>query len=214
MRSTNPVPGDAWPPEMTITVEDRPSAANELLWVREAFDLDVEGDAPPRLVDTPAPASLPSTDAERARWAAAWPGLWAAVIGHAGRPHDTRVMDRLMRPDTPADERAVLLARLSGPSWRDEFGDGAFDDPSFRAWDARSFEAVRAAHPRRLEDHPERKAVTELASAWRRGLTKVVVLACAGTHVRSVGSGALLVTVGDRADDAAYRAALASFRPR
>lgn len=214
MKSSYPIPGDPWPPDMTMTVEDRPTTVNEMLWVREAFALNVTGDAPPPLIDTPAPASRPLTDAERDHWTTAWPGLWSEVVDHAGRLHDREAMDRLMHRDTPPDERETLLHRLSGPSWRDEFGDEVFDDPSYRAWDARSFEAVRSAHPRSLEAQPERRAVSELASAWGRGLVKVVVLACEGTHVRTLPPQGLLVTAGDRAEDASYREALASFRPR
>lgn len=214
MRSSRPIAGDPWPHDMTITVEDRPTTANELLWVREAFALMVTGDVPPPLLDTPAPASRSLTDAERDRWTAAWPGVWAAVIAHTGRLHDQEAMDRLMRRDTPLDERAALSTRLSGPSWRDDFGDEVFDDPSYRAWDARSFEAIRSALPRSLESQPERRAVSELASAWSRGLAKVVVLACEGTHVRTLGLQGLLVTAGDRAEDSSYREALAMFRPR
>lgn len=214
MRSSHPIPGDPWPHDMAITVEDRPTTANELLWVREAFDLEVSGDAPPPLIDTPARASRTLTETERARWAGAWPRVWAAVIAHTGRPHDQEAMGRLMRQDTPAEERPALLALLAGPSWRDEFGDKVFDDPSYRAWDEGSSASIRSALPPSWEAQPERRAVESLAGAWRRGLKKVIVLACAGTFVRSVGSTGLLVTKGDRDDDASYRQALASFTPR
>ena len=57
MRSEQPIPGDAWPHEMTITVEDRPSALLELLWIREAHDLQPAADQlPPSLVHPPQPA--------------------------------------------------------------------------------------------------------------------------------------------------------------
>ncbi|WP_243500343.1 hypothetical protein [Microbacterium sp. VKM Ac-2923] len=198
---------------MTMETDDRPTMVNELLWVREAFDLAVEGDAPPPLLDSPAAASRSLTESERARWTAAWPEVWTAVVEHAVRPHDPEAMGRLMRQDTPARERPALLALLAGPSWRDEFGDEVFDDPSYRAWDERSFASIRSALPPNWEAQPERRAVESLAGAWRRGLQKVVVLACSGTFVRSVGSTGLLVTKGDRDDDASYRRALASFAP-
>lgn len=214
MRSSHPIPGNPWPRGMTMTTDDRPTTVNELLWVREAFDLTVAGDAPPPLLDSPAPASRSLTESERARWAAAWPDVWTAVVEHAARPHDAEAMDRLMRQDTPVEERPALLARLAGPSWRDAFGDEVFDDPSHRAWDEQSFASIRSALPPNYEAQPERRAVDHLAAAWRRGLGKIIVLACEGTFVRSVGSSGLLVTTGDRDDNRSYREALASFAPR
>lgn len=199
---------------MTITVENRPTAVNELLWVRAAYGLEVEGDVPPALLDTPDDAGRTLAAGERARWTAVWPRLWEAAVRHAARPTDTSTLESLVRPNLPVEERAVLLERVAGPSWRDEFGDEVFDDPSFEAWNRRSFEAVSSARPRALDAHPERRAVDALTPAWRRGLGVVVVLACAGAYTRSLGSTGLLVTAGTRRDDAAYREALSSFSPR
>ncbi len=55
MRSMFPMPDNPWPHDMAITVEDSPHALLELLWIREAWQLDAEGpDLPPELADTPA----------------------------------------------------------------------------------------------------------------------------------------------------------------
>ncbi|KEP75151.1 hypothetical protein HR12_37940 [Microbacterium sp. SUBG005] len=199
---------------MAISVENRPTAVNELLWVRAAYGLEVEGDVPPALLDTPDAAGRILAAGERARWTAVWPRLWEAAVRHAARPTDTSALESLVRPNLPPEERAVLLARVAGPSWRDEFGDEVFDDPSFEAWNRRSFEAVSSARPRALDAHPERRVVDALTPAWRRGLRVVVVLACAGAFTRSLGSTGLLVTAGTRSDDATYREALSSFSPR
>lgn len=37
MRSVHQIPGNPWPHDMTITVEDRPAPLLELLWLREAY---------------------------------------------------------------------------------------------------------------------------------------------------------------------------------
>jgi len=198
---------------MVISIEDRPHAADEMLWVREAYGLEVEGDVPPRLTDTPAPAGRELTAAERSRWAAVWPVLWRDVIEHAGRPTDHAAMERLMDRDLPADERGSLLSQVMGPSWRDEFGDTVFDEPSYRQWQDHSFEAARSIRPRPLDEQPERRDLDALAPAWRRGLERIVVLACRGPYVRTLGSRALLVTTEVREESQAYRAALASFAP-
>ena len=48
---------------MVISIKDRPRAADEMLWVREAYCFEVEGDVPPLLTDTPAPAGRKLTAA-------------------------------------------------------------------------------------------------------------------------------------------------------
>lgn len=198
---------------MLLSIQDSPHEALEMLWVREAYGLEVSGDVPPPLVDTPSPAAKTLDQRERARWEAAWPALWAPVIAHAGRPTDSTAMDRLMRPDLAADERATLLAEVSSPSWRDEFGDDVFDDPSYRDAQERAFDARRTARPHAFGDIPERRDVEALVPAWRTGLVQIVVLPCRGPYVRTLGATGLLVTPDVRADSAAYRAALASFAP-
>ncbi len=199
---------------MVISVEDRPHAAADMLWVREAYGLDVEGDVPPPLTDTPAPAAQGLTEAERARWAAVWPSLWRRVVEHAGRPTDHAAMERLMDRDLPFEQRKTVLSQVMGPSWRDECGDAVFEDPSYRAWQERSFEAARSAAPRPLDEQPERRDLDALVPAWRRGLERIVVLACRGPYVRTLGSSALLVTAEVREGSEAYRAALGSFAPK
>lgn len=50
MQSEYPIPGNPWPREMLITVEDRPTTLLELLWIREAYALTPPGDdRPPTL---------------------------------------------------------------------------------------------------------------------------------------------------------------------
>lgn len=213
MQSTHPIPGDPWPPDMILSIEDAPREAVELLWVREAFGLETAGDVPPPLIDTPAPAAHTLGETERARWQAAWPALWARVVTHAGRPTGSPAMDRLRRRDLPQGERTALLSEVTGPSWREEFGDGVFDDASFRDAQEHASEARRAARPHSFAEMPERRDVEALVPAWRQGLVRIVVIPCRGAYVRSLGATGLLVTPEIRADPAAYRAALASFAP-
>ncbi|MFJ4160804.1 hypothetical protein [Microbacterium testaceum] len=199
---------------MVISIEDRPHAADEMLWVRQAYGLDVEGDVPPLLTDTPAPAARELTEAERARWAAVWPSLWMSVIQHAGRPTDHAAMERLMDRDLPTEQRKTLLSQVMGPSWRSEFGEDVFEDPSYREWQERSFRAARSAARKPLDEQPERRDLDALVPAWRRGLERIVVLACRDPYARTVGPSALLVTAEVREESRAYRAALASFAPK
>ncbi len=111
----------------------------------------------------------------------------ARIIEHAGRPTDHAAMERLMDRDLPTEQRRTLLSQVVGPSWRSEFGEDVFEDPSYREWQERSFEAARSAAPRPLDEHPERRDLEALVPAWRRGLERIVVLACRGPYVRTLG---------------------------
>ena len=119
MRSVRPIPGNPWPHEMTITVDDSPSTLLELLWIREAYDLHIDDDdLPPLLTDSPAAANGPAlTESARATWEQAWPRLWRAVAQHAGRDQDPGQFERLQQTangspertsDPPRDSRAVV----------------------------------------------------------------------------------------------------------
>lgn len=208
------MPGNPWPHDMSITIEDRSQPLLEMLWLREAYDLDASGDVPPPLVDTPAPASTTVTPEERTQWAGAWPRLWASVVRHAGAEHDRQLLRQLIEGPLAPTERAGLLERLMGPSWRTEFSSDAFADTSYREWEQRGAEAHMASRPRRLEDSPERRDLEALIPAWRSGLTKIVTIPTRGTFTRALGPTSLLVTEDTRSDSESYRQALAWFANR
>ncbi|MCT1365152.1 MULTISPECIES: hypothetical protein [unclassified Microbacterium] len=213
MRSMTPMPGDPWPHDMIITVDDRPHALLELLWVREAHGLVPVDDAlPPLLVDRPAEAERPVDAQTRERWAEVWPRIWDKAVAHAATEPDRTLFDRALDPTMGPDERETLLGQLVGPTARDEFGDDVFDDAAYREWERRGSDAHLATNRTTLADSPEHRDVATLADAWRRGLGKVVTLPCRGVYVRQIGPRALLVTDAVRNDAATYRTALESFR--
>ena len=212
MRSEHPIPGDPWPHDMSITVEDRSQPLLEMLWLREAYALDVSGDdIPPLLLATPGPAATIIDDETRARWEVSWPRIWHDVAVHAGREVDPRMFDAIggLRPGSM--EREALLRDMFGPSWGDEFGREALDDPSYRRWDEAGMQAVLASMRGGVGDVPERRDLDALVPAWRAGLTRVVSIPCRGEHTRKLGPHALLTTEGTRADSDRYRRALTSF---
>ncbi|MBD3942662.1 hypothetical protein IF188_13245 [Microbacterium sp. NEAU-LLC] len=212
MRSTSPIPGNPWPHDMAITVEDRPHTLLELLWVREAHGLRIEGDddLPPMLTDTPGPAA-PVDEATRARWQETWPRVWRAAAAHAGRDDTAELMGRLQTTANGSPERLALLQELVGPSWRDEFGDDAFDDDSYREWRDHGDERHRSGIGHRLVDSPEHRDLADLIAAWQAGLTKIVTIPCVGEFQRRLSPTAMLMTATTRADSAAYRRALQAF---
>lgn len=214
MRSSKPIPGNPWPHDMVITVEDRPSALLEMLWIREAHNLHLDGtDFPPLLVDTPPDSSERVDDAEeRNRWERALPTLWHWVTEHTGRDQDPRHFQVLQRTANGSPERESILREMLGPSWRDEFGDAAFDDDSYRDWSSRGMDAHLSAMRQGMTPSPEHKNVDALVRAWRAGLTKIVTIPCEGEYSRRIGPNALLLTDATRRDSAAYERALGSIR--
>ncbi len=209
MRSFHPIPGNPWPHDMTITIEDSPEALLELLWVREAWRLAVElDDAPPPLTDTP---QFAAGDHDTATWATEWAALWTEALTHAANDVDRTLIQRLQTTPPGSDERREILAQLVGPTWSERFGFETLGD-GFHRWNSRHIEGVVAGHRQRAVDR-ERACLDALVPAWRAGLTRVVVLPCCGTFTRTIGAHALLVTTETRDDGDRYSTALAQFDP-
>ena len=132
-------------------------------------------------------------------------------MAHAGPDLDPALLVEIQNTANGAPERAELLHRIIGPSWRDEFGDGALDHDSYRTWSQVGMDAQLAASPTRLEDEPERRDLPALISAWHAGLTKIVTIPCSGEFTRRVSENALLLTAETREDSDSYRRALSTF---
>jgi hypothetical protein len=197
---------------MLITIENDSQTLLELLWIREAWQLQPVGeDLPPRLVDAPSFVDgSKRASAAIERWQDSWPGMWEACLRHAGAPRDPGVLDRLQSPEIGSDERARLLRDFVGPSWRDTFGAEALPD-EVQQWRHMMFQRGVDRAPRPFDEEPERVALDALISAWRSGLTTVVEIPCRGTFTRVVGAHALLVTSETRDDPERYREALNMF---
>ena len=212
LRTSNPIPGNPWPHDMRITVQDKPSTLLDLLWIREAWQLEPAGtDLPPQLLDTP--ARVGGAERQRApigEWQDAWPELWHKCLQHAAAPRDPDLVERLKSTENGSSERARLLKEIAGPSWDDRFGRDALTEDS-RQWLRLLIERQMRGTPHALGAQPERVALDVLIPAWRAGLTTVVQIPCRGTFTRVVGENALLVTSETRNDPALYSAALALF---
>lgn len=210
MWSSEPIPGNPWPHDMVITIENQPHALYELLWIREAWDLQLSGqDLPPLLTDTPArvEAGHPGSVAQ---WQDAWPGLWDSCLEHAAKVVDHSALERLTGSTPGSDERMRLLQQLNGPSWRDRFGGEAFTS-DYDQWNRRQFEAVTSPKSVAYGETPERASLDALIPAWRSGLTRLVTIPCHGAFTRRIGPSALLITEETRNNAARYADALRSF---
>lgn len=197
---------------MVISVEDDQQSVLELLWIREAWQLDPQGDdLPPLLADTPpALGAAQRAAAPIAEWQDAWPRVWAQVLHHAGVAHDPGIFDRLHDSATGSDERARLLRELVGTSWREQLGDEAITDHA-QQWRQTLVERRIVQLRAGPEAQPERLSLEALIEAWTRGLTTIVEIPCSGTFTRRIGSHAILVTAETRGDPERYSAALREF---
>lgn len=198
---------------MQITVEDRPNSLLDLLWVREAYELQPVGsDLPPKLSDTPAVVTDGAVAAEtRTAWEFRWVREWHETVAHTAREHNPELFAALRETALGSTERIELLHTITGPNWRDEFGNEPFDNDSYRDWSQRGVDTHMSRRPLRLEDHPERRDLPALVAAWEAGLTKIITIPCDGTYTQKVSPNALLITDPTRQDSDAYRAALGSF---
>lgn len=197
---------------MTLTVEDRPHALLQLLWLREAHGLNVRGEnLPPLLAETPDAAAQQLALAVRTDWARLWPQVWQDAVEQVARDTDPRLFDRI--PETPggSPERAALLREIVGPSLRDDFGEDTFTDASYLQWEQEGMNASLSSQPKTLADSPERRALEALIPAWRAGLTRIVTIPCLGAHTRKIGAHALLTTARTRTNSESVRDALDSF---
>lgn len=110
--------GESWPHAMTITVDDRPNALLELLWIREAHQLQHGGnDLPPLLVDPRLRVSDSAVTPEmRTAWEDAWARIWHAVAAHAGLESDSYQFEPMRVTADGSTDRADLLRGLIGPN--------------------------------------------------------------------------------------------------
>jgi hypothetical protein len=213
MRSCVPIPGNPWPHDMALTIEDDTHTLVDLLWVREAWNLNPAGDdLPPLLSNFSAGAQHETTLTDKtSEWQEAWSAIWLACLQHAGQIRDPSVFEQLRQTANGSVERLALLEELVGPSWRDSFGDEAFTE-QYQIWNQAQFETSSRRHLQSLDEEPERVSLAAVIPAWQAGMTKVVVIPCKGTYSRVIGQHALLVTAETRDDPARYGEALGLFQ--
>ena len=219
MRGIVPDPGNPWPHDMVITIEDDAFPLIELLWVREAWGLHPPPGGPPRLTRTPARIGEPE---DRAGWETAWPALWEGAVQHAAAAPDPALFaaltsdqvgsDQVGSDQVGADERAALVRAYTGPTWPDRFGPASLGT-AFDEWNRaeREQRLALAAAPQGVSASPERLALDALVIAWEAGLTRVVTIPCRGAGTRIIGDASLLLTESTRRSPAEYSEALRRF---
>ncbi|OUE26728.1 hypothetical protein [Clavibacter michiganensis] len=197
MRSTRPIPGDPWPHDMVLRIDDEPRELTSLLFVREAWRLpipDVPGlEGEPDVGTSARPAGLGEAEAVE-RWRTEWARVWPrfAVLRQVMRAPEEEAM-RLLRGIAADEQDAGTL-----------FDEAGVDREAFEAWHV----TLRDDHRLPVAEHPERVCVTALADAWRDGLESIVQLPYAGYHAERRDPATLVVSRAARHDPELYRRAL------
>ena len=201
MRSSEPMPGNPWPHDMLISI-DEPHSLVYLLFVREAWSLVV--DDVPHIEPVPAvgasarPAGV-DADAAADQWRHEWARAWAMFepLDRAVREPDAETA-RLLK-ELSDEELAVATSPLPSDYWST-----GIDGDAFGLWSA----AIQDDHTVPLEQHPERVCLDALIPAWRTGLTRIVQLPFTGYFARRINSGTLVVSRATRHNADWYRRAL------
>lgn len=202
MRSERPRPGNPWPHDMVIRVDDNPNNVCELLFIRSAWGIPPDAAVPP-LAPHPDPgdSSMPQT-ATAEEWSARWSHMWQ------------RASDWYSTGDAVQQPSPEFLRALSGPGqpphpafppfWRAEHGYDGINRHALNVW-------MRQLRPRRdlqLADTPERLCLPALIEAWEGGLVTVVTVPYSGFFARRMSATHLMVSNETRADPQSYKRAL------
>lgn len=208
------MPDNPWPRDMVLHVQFDEDLLLDLLWVRESWRLTVRGpNVPPRPIELADPElTEEGLRRDKGVWERAWIELWEAALATLTRRRDPSVTDALPASVVDALDDEQVRALWESDSWRSRFGADAFT-PGYRAW----IDRLQARRDRLREQplalHAERQVLDELVPAWRRGLTRMITVPCAGAYTRTLGDNTLLLTESAHDDADQLRAALRQFRP-
>ncbi len=214
MQSVGPTSNNQWPRDMVLHVQFDEGALLDLLWVREAWRLEVAGPgSPPRPLELDEPElTAEGLRRDKGEWERAWMELWDAALARLVRRRRPAAVDAMAASIVDALTDEEVKALWDGESWRSRFGDAAFAT-GYDAWIDRLQARRDRMHELPLELHAQRQALDELVPAWRRGLTTMVAIPCFGTYTRTLGDDTLLLTESAHEDVDQLRAALRRFRP-
>ncbi len=198
MRSSEDRPGNPWPHDMQLSVEECWQPLIYLLFVRSAWHLEIT--SVPRLDSEPDPGSSLrpehlDVDAAVRRWLAEWQRAW------------THFDAASLTVSTPDEATQHLLDTLSDDElWQatsarpSDFWDSGIDQAACERW--------RAAMAAPVAELPENRVIPALAVAWRAGLTTVIQMPYIGYFAHRISREHLVVSATTRRDPDLYSRAL------
>jgi hypothetical protein len=193
-------PGDPWPQDMLISVDDHPLALNLLLFVRHAWpiarNIKVPALSP---VPNPGASKVPSTasiDEWSDRWRIAWERAWDwyKIQEPDSSKHPTpELMREVLRPGQE-------LHPLIPPLWTTEYDWDGLDGDAFSKWQ----QELSQIPPSDVE----RRVLPDLIPAWESGMDTVIVVPYAGYFAKRITRRHLAVSAATRNNTTTYSQAL------
>lgn len=204
MRSTRRMPGNPWPHDMMIRIDDWPHAVNLLLFVRYAWGLAPDADVPaldpepqPGTSSAPPQASL---DEWSRRWERQWQRTWEWHAMHEPATLPTPELLRTVnRPGQP-------LNPVIPPHWFAEYGDAGVDRKALTGWEGQLM-PIHGRQP--VSETPERVCLPALISAWETGVEELITPPYVGYFARRISRRVLVVSRTTRETPEFYNKALA-----
>lgn len=202
MRSEHPIPGNPWPHDMVISV-DEPNNILELLYIRSAWGIPSSVPVPPLDPEPDHGASSAPLTANLNEWSGRWDRAWARAwewysIAHRTQRPTPELLRALSAPGQP-------LHPAFPPFWRAEHGEEGIDRDALASWTM----LVRSPGTMPLEMQPERVCLEALIPAWEGGLISVISLPYSGYYACRISPTHLVVSNVTRVDPDSYRRALA-----
>lgn len=199
------MPGNPWPHDMVIRIEDAPSDLCELLFARDAWGLTIP-EVPPLDGTIDAGGSLrppiPKAELEMI-WLRDWNRAWAHY-DVTSRVVEVPDEARLREIAETADQELHGRFWATTPIWRQ-----GLDASACWAWRTALSESTR---PISYDETPERKSLAALTGAWERGLVSIIQLPFEGDYSRRLNTECLVISRHTRATTFLYSKALDRFR--
>jgi hypothetical protein len=196
------MPGNPWPRDMIISVEDSATSLTFLLFIRAAWKLDHHGVPPleyqPNVGTSCRPQDI-DQDVANSRWKAEWQRAWSRFEPPDRRVHAPDSATQALLDTATDEELWETLSRRPSTFW-----DVGIDRAAFASWQ----EGLRDNHAVPLDEFPERWALPALVAAWRTGLTTIIQLPYAGYFAERINKQHLVVSSVVRHDAELYRRAL------
>ena len=198
------MPGNPWPHDMTITIEDPPPFLSELLFVRSAWGLD-PADVP-HLDREPDPGTSarprrPAADELERLWLIDWKRAWTQFQDD---PREGQIPDenelRRIAESTDEELQATYAARPSAIWYT------GMDSDAANTWRTSLVDNYRTP----LAGTPGWLALPALIQAWHHGIDTIIQLPYRGHYARQLSRRHLLVSRETRYNRDLYTETLAN----
>ncbi|HEV7566069.1 MAG TPA: hypothetical protein VGO31_08950 [Microbacteriaceae bacterium] len=198
------MPGNPWPHDMTITVEDGPTFLVDLLFVRSVWELNPAGVPPLAREPDPGTSTRPwrpgVEDLERL-WLIDWQRAWTEFEDDRSVRIPDAVVLRQIADSSDEELWDAFSARRPSELW---YSVGMDRDAANR-WRI----SLADDHRRPLAETPEWQALPALIHAWQQGVDTIIQLPYSGHHVERLNRTHLLVSQETRHNKDLYTDALA-----